>query len=137
MSLNDLYLTVSIVVIVAGAIWGGTRVLNTALRNRREARESRVQKRIEFLREQLALLQKATSDFSKYSAMGMITRGEAEPILFAKAMAKAAIQAVGDPDLNTIADRLETPKIDFENDLKAMGDGIKHLAMLIANEAKK
>ena len=133
MSLNDLYLIVGIVVAVGGAIYAVTRVLNTVLRNQREAHDSKLQKRIEFLRQQLELLQKAASNYEEQVEIyGGISHQRA-----ARAMARSAMQACGDLELNAIADRFVLDDWTVASDLNAMGDGIKRLAVLIKEEAQK
>jgi|SRR5579859_1034753 len=140
MSTAELYNLIGIAVGVITVIAAGIAVIRTVMtgmRQRREARESKIQKRIEFLREQLRILQNAAAEYEKNTGNVIGIGPAADDRRAARATARSAMQAIGDSELNTIADRLSPAGGDFGKDLEAIADGIKRLAICIVDEAQK
>lgn len=138
MSTTDLSTALTIAVTIftiIGGIYGALKVVNTYRKNQREVHLSKVQKRIEYLQEQMKTLQEAAADFH------MQANNPSMPGKYIQAIAtiQATMLSVGDSELDTIAQTITVDKSAefFFQNKDAISNGIKRLARIIAAESTK
>jgi hypothetical protein len=118
---------ITAVITIARAIW-------TYQKNKREAHQSKVQNRIEYLKEQMKTLQKALIDFDP-----ALQSNSSAPWEYPKVIgsAKSAMLAVGHAELDDIAARMNRKDFSPDTDKNTLELGIKRLARIIAEESTK
>jgi hypothetical protein len=129
----NLIFAVGAVVAILAAVVGATRYVFAWLGRRKEAEQAKIQRRLDYYREQLKTLQDASAQYD-VSAEDSTVPGIAKKAI---GSAKAAMLAVGDSELDEIASRLILSvgeRTIIHQNRAAVSDGIKRLARLIAGE---